>query len=415
MTSRSVSLLACGLISLMVLPVFAADWPQWRGPERDDISSETGLLESWPGGGPEVKWINRDGGLGYAGFAVVDGTVYTMGLRGDTEYLIAISASDGTEKWSQPIGKVLKNGWGDGPRSTPTVDDGHVYCIAGRGRLSCFTTGGKLVWKVEMTDLGGEVPNWGYTESPLVDGPLVVCTPGGSKGALAALDKKTGKVRWRSREFKDGAQYSSVIKAMHHGQRQYIQLTMKSVVGIDARNGKVLWEADWPGRTAVIPTPIYHDGHVYITSGYGVGCNLFKISKDNQVTEVYDDRARKVMKNHHGGVIKVGDHVYGYSDGVGWTCQNFMTGELVWNEKRELKKGCISYADGHFYCVDESSGEVVLIEASPKGWNEKGRFTLSPQTTKRNPRGRIWVHPVISDGKLYLRDQEIIICYELKS
>ncbi len=185
---------------------------------------------------------------------------------------------------------------------------------------------------------------------------------------------------------------------------------MSKVFGVDPASGKLLWQHDWPGRVAVIPTPIYHDGHVYVSSGYGVGCMLLKLGADQSVTKVYDN---KVMKNHHGGVILVGEHLYGHSDGPGWVCQKFLTGEEVWADKN-LGKGAVHYADGMLYCLDEGSGEVALVEASPKGWLEKGRFKLDPQTTQRNPQGRIWTHPVVINGRLYLRDQELIHCYDVK-
>lgn len=387
------------------------DWPQWRGPNRDDNSKETGLLKQWPAGGPKKVWMYQDGGLGYAGFSVVKGKLFTMGAREQTEYVIALDANTGKELWSAPVGGRLANKWGDGPRGTPSVDGDRVYALGGDGTLVCVKVAdGKPVWKVTMGQLGGKVPGWGYTESVLVDGNKVVCTPGGPKGTLAALDKMTGKVIWQSADWTEGAQYSSPIVADLNGKRQYIQLVMNSLAGVDASNGKVLWKSPWGGRTAVIPTPIYKDSHVYITTGYGVGCKLVKIAPDNQVSDVYEN---KVMKNHHGGVILAGDHLYGYSDGPGWICQDFKTGAEVWANK-SLGKGAIGYADGMLYCLDEGSGEVALVEASPKGWSEKGRFKLEPQTTQRSPSGRIWTHPVISNGKLYLRDQEIILCYDVK-
>ena len=192
--------------------------------------------------------------------------------------------------------------------------------------------------------------------------------------------------------------------------RQYIQLTQKTLVGIAADDGRVLWSYPWPGRIAVVPTPIFRGGKVYIACGYGVGCGLVKLV-DGTAEEVYEN---KVMKNHHGGVILVGDHLYGYSDGLGWVCQDFETGEQVWAEKKALGKGAIACADGMLYCVDEGSGEVVLIEASPEGWNEKGRFKLEPQSEYRSPSGKIWTHPTIANGKLYLRDQEIVYCFDIK-
>ncbi len=399
------------LVSTSLLP--AADWPQWRGPERTDIGSETGLLDEWPEGGPKRVWLYRNAGVGYAGPAIVDGRLYTMGTRDDVPVIFALDAKTGKEIWVQEFGtETFENGWGDGPRGTPTVDGKVLYALSGGGMLVCArTTDGKIVWQKSMGELGGKPPSWGYSESPLVDGPLVVVTPGGSKGAIAALDKKTGALRWQSKDFTDGAQYSSLIIAKHNGSRQYIQLTMKSVVGVDAQNGDVLWETDWPGRTAVIPTPIFDDGHVYITSGYGVGCSLFKIGAGNRVESVYRN---KVMKNQHGGVILLDGHLYGYSDGVGWACQEFKTGELVWNEKRAFRKGSVAYADGKLFLVDKDYGNVALIDATTKGWKERGSFKLDPQTELRKPRGKIWTHPVILDGLMYLRDQDLIYCYDVK-
>ncbi len=388
------------------------DWPQWRGPNRNDISTETGLLKSWPDDGPKRVWLFRDAGIGYSGPAVVDGTVYTMGGRGRTEHVIAIG-DKGKELWSAEVGELLSNGWGDGPRGTPSVDGRVLYALGGRGDLVCVSRSkGTVIWRRAMKDFGGRTPGWGYTESLLVDGNLVVCTPGGRKGAIVALDKRTGKRVWQSEKFSDRAQYSSIIAAEHNGVRQYIQLTMESVAGVAAKDGRLLWRAEWPGRTAVIPTPIFHDGHVYVTSGYGVGCKLLKIGKRNAVEEVYFNR---VMKNHHGGVVLLDGHIYGYSDGNGWTCQDFKTGDQVWSEKRELGKGCLTYADGRFYCVDERDGTVALVEATTRGYREHGRFRLSPLSDRRSPRGRIWTHPVISGGKLYLRDQELLFCYDVSS
>jgi len=407
-------LLVCLFIALISSAAFAAaNWPQWRGPDRTDVSKETGLLKKWPEGGPKVVWLNKDAGLGYSGYAIVGDTLYTMGARGG-EQLIAVNVKDRSEKWKADIGPVYGNKWGDGPRGTPTVDaaGGHVYTLGGQGNLICAALAdGKVVWKKTMKELGGGTPGWGYCESVLVDGDQVVCTPGGSKGAIAALNKKTGEVIWQSTEFTDGAQYASIIAADHNGARQYIQLTMKSIVGIDAKTGKQLWKTGFPGATAVIPTPIFNDGHVYVAAGYGAGCKMVKIEEGNKVTEVY---ANKNMTNHHGGVVLIGDHVYGYSDGKGWVCQNFKTGDMVWNDK-SLGKGAITYADGMLYLIDEGSGNVALIEASPEGYKEASRFKLTPQTKQRSPSGRIWTHPVVTDGKLYLRDQELLFCFDVSS
>jgi outer membrane protein assembly factor BamB len=388
------------------------DWPQWRGPDRSDVSKESGLLKTWPASGPKRVWLYENAGNGYSGPAVSKGNLFTLGTRDGNEILLVLDAATGKEVLVAKIGAILDNDWGDGPRGTPTVDGDRVYAMSGRGDLVCMKIAdGKILWNISMTKLGGERPKWGYTESVLIDDQQVVCTPGGSKGAVAALDKLTGKVRWQSKEFTDPAHYSSIVPAQINGTAQYVQRTEKSVVGISPRDGKLLWETSFPGRTAVIPTPIVRGNEVYVTAGYGAGCKLVRIGPGNEVTLVYEN---KVMKNHHGGTVLVGDHVYGFSDENGWTCQDFRTGEAVWKHKG-LGKGAIGYADGMLYCVEESSGNVVLAEASPKGWSEKGRFKLDPQTKIRSARGRIWTHPVISNGKLYLRDQDLIYSYDVKA
>ncbi|MBC8353940.1 MAG: PQQ-like beta-propeller repeat protein [Planctomycetes bacterium] len=390
----------------------AADWPQWQGLDRTNVSQETGLLKSWPEGGPEKVWVARDAGLGYAGMAVVGDAIYTLGSRGDKEFLIALNVSDGSEMWSTAIGELLTNNWGDGPRSTPTVVGRMVYALSGTGTMVCAgADDGNIVWQVSATDFGGKKPGWGYCESVLVDGDKVVWTPGGKQGAVVALDRKTGDKVWQSSQLTDGAQYASITVAEHGGRRQYIQLVQKQLFGLDAASGDLLWQSDWGGRTAVVPTPIFHDGQVYISSGYGAGCKLVKLSDSNEATEVY---ANQNMKNHHGGVLRLGDHLYGYSDGVGWLCQDFATGEMVWRERKALGKGCLTYADGRLYLVEERRGDVVLIDASSKGWNERGRFSLDPQTEQRKPSGKIWTHPTIANGRLYLRDQDVVISYDIR-
>ena len=396
---------------------FADDWPQWQGPHRDCTTNETGLLNSWPEGGPERVWLFENCGSGYAGFSVVGDKLFTMAGRDGKCQLIALNANTGKELWSVDLGPMLENDWGDGPRSTPTVENGLVYALAGKGTLACVRAqNGSEIWRTNLVDgLKGTEPNWGYAESVLLDGDLLVCTPGGKDGAIAALEKATGKVRWRATELDDTAHYSSIIRAEINGQPQYVQLFEKRLVGVSADDGKLLWQSEFPGRVAVIPTPIVHGNKVFATAGYGAGCKLLEISPDNQVTEAYDEKTRKRMKNHHGGVIRLGDYLYGHSDDVGWICMDFATGEQKWREREVFSKGSIAYADGMFYCLSEDDGEVVLIDASPEGWQEHGRFTLDPQTTIRSDRGKIWTHPVVANGKLYLRDQDLVYCYDVKA
>ena len=389
------------------------DWPGWQGPNRDAVSTETGLLKEWPEGGPRRVWLFSKAGKGYSGPAIVDGRLFIMGTEGSgeatREVLFALDAAKGTPIWKAPIGDLLTNNWGDGPRGTPTVDGNRVYAMSGRGDLVCVRAkDGHIEWRRSMTeDFDGRRPNWGYTESVLVDGDLVICCPGGKKAPVVALDKETGEERWRAKGVDSKVHYASVIKI--NDPPTYVKLTMSEVVGIDPSNGNIRWKVEFPGRTAVIPTPVYHDGHLFITAGYGVGCKLIRVKGDS-AEEVYFN---KVMKNHHGGVLRIGRHIYGYSDQGGWTCLDMLTGKAVWRERKALGKGAVTYADGRLYCLEERSGTVALVAATPHGWKEFGRFKLEPQSSIRSPRGKIWTHPVIANGKLYLRDQEYIYCYDI--
>ncbi len=394
----------------------ASDWPQWRGPRRDGISTETGLKKDWPAGGPTLAWKTTGLGAAYSSVAVAGDKVLTQGEKGEIAIVFALSRKDGKELWSANLGKGGAPGWGgfQGPRSTPTVDGDRVYALGQYGELVCLNAkDGKEVWRRDyVKDFGGGIPEWGFSESVLVDGDNLICTPGGSPGTLVALEKKTGKEVWRSKDFSDPAHYSSVIVAEIDGVRQYIQLTERNLAGVAAKDGKVLWKAPRKGATAVVPTPIYNDNHVYVTSGYGIGCNLFKITKETggfKAAEVFGNN--KVMVNHHGGVILIGDHVYGHSDSKGWTCQEFKTGKVVWQEKSKLGKGSVVFADGRLYCRQEDSkGTIAIIEASPAGWKEHGRFD-QPDRSEKNS----WAHPVVSDGKLYIRDQDMLLSFDVKA
>jgi hypothetical protein len=325
-----------------------------------------------------------------------------------------VDANSGKQKWRTVVGARPQNGWGDGPRSTPTVDGDRVYALGGRGDLLCASTkDGKKMWSTSLVgDHGGKIQQWGFTESVLVKGDRVYCTPGGAQGTMLALDKMTGKEVWQTTEWTDEAQYASILPISHNSAEQLVQFTQKTLAGVDAKDGKVLWQTPFPGRTAVIPTPIFRDGKVYVSAGYGVGCLMVNLGPENNVTPVYQNTN---MENHHGGVVLVGDALYGHSNKGGWTCQDWKTGEVKWAERGKLGKGAIHCADGMLYLLDEKKGEVVLIEASPNGWNEKGRFILAPLSSQRNPKGGIWVHPVVSNGRLYLRDQEIVYCFNVKA
>lgn len=393
----------------------AADWSQWRGPHRDGICQETGLLQSWPEGGPSQLWTTRDLGGGYSTPSFAHGLIYGMGYVGDDEVVWALNEKTGTLEWQTRTQAADRGvGYPEGPRCTPTVDGDLLFTLGAGGNLACLDSKtGKLIWQQELTkDFGGKMMSgWGFSESPLVDGEQVVCTPGGPKGTVAACAKRTGNLLWQSSEITDDAAYSSLVIAEFGGVRQYVQITDRSVFGVAAKDGKLLWRADRAGRTAVIPTPIVHEDLVYVTSGYGVGCNLFKVSSADGRFSVEEVYANKVMKNHHGGVVLLDGYLYGYSDGGGWVCQNLKSGEMVWNEKGELGKGAITYADQRLYLRDEGRrGTVALIEATPEGYREHGRFDQPERSSKNS-----WPHPVIHDGRLYLRDQDVLLCYDVRA
>ncbi len=389
------------------------DWPQWRGPARDGVSPDTGLLAQWPAGGPKLIWTARDLGGGYGGPSVVAGRIYGMGYRDTDEVVWALNAPDGKELWSTKLGQAnRKMGYAEGPRCTPTVDGSLCFVLGGGGNLACLeTASGRLVWQKDLVKEHGAVmmSGWGFSESPLVDGDLVVCTPGGAQGTMLALNKKTGQKLWQSAEIQDKAAYSSIVVASLAGVRQYVQLTDAHVFGADPASGKVLWKAERKGRTAVVPTPIIRGDVVYVTSGYAVGCHAFRISKAGSGLQAEPVYANKEMVNHHGGVVLLGDHLYGYSDGKGWVCQEFQTGTSAWRERSKLGKGAISCADGHLYLRQEDGpGTMVLIEATPRGFVEKGRFDQPDRSDKNS-----WPHPVIVGGRLYLRDQGVLLCYDV--
>jgi len=408
------------LISTLCL---AGDWSQWRGPDRDGLSPETGLLQNWPADGPALLWKATGLGEGFSSVAVVGDRIFTTGDKARVCYVHGLNRADGKVLWSTEIGRAGAPGWGNfaGPRGTPTIDGdllfvmgqyGELLFVMGQyGELVCLrTTDGAKVWEKHMVkDFGGKVPEWGYSESVLVDGDQVICTPGGSKGAIVALDKRTGNLLWQTGDFKDPAHYSSLVCAEITGMKQYVQLTAESVVGV-APNGVVLWRAERRGRTAVIPTPIVKGDQIYVTSGYGVGSNLFEVTRTGATFQARQVYAERSMANHHGGALRVGQYIYGYCDARGWVCQEMATGELKWAEKQQTGKGSLTYADGRLYLRAEDNGIVGLIEATPDGYKETGRF-VQPGFGKP----KTWPHPVVAGKKLYLRDQDQLLCYDVQA
>ena len=409
MTSTKPLEISAALTLLLAMggPSLADDWAQWRGPNRDGMSSESGLLSQWPDDGPALSWRATGLGIGYSSVAVSEGRIYTLGDLGDGNFVIAVSESDGSLAWKTRIGPSGGHKKFKGPRSTPTVDGDQVFVLNQHSDLVCLDKqSGDELWSRNLVEeFGGTMMSgWKYSESPLVDGDRVICTPGGTSGALLALDRKSGKKIWQSGEWTDEAGYSSVIIATIHGKRQYVQLTGASVAGVDPDSGELIWKAKRAGKTAVVATPVVKDDVVFVTSAYSIGCNAFRIGKDGSTEELY---ANTNISNHHGGVILFGQHVFGSSGGT-FRCLDLESGDLSFNE-RSVGKGATVYADGHFYLRSEK-GPVALMEATTEGLKETGRFKQPDRSDQQ-----AWAHPVVANGKLYLRDQDLLLCYDVRA
>lgn len=448
-------------VVLMVLACssMAADWPQWRGPNREGKSADTGLLKQWPENGPPLAWRVDTLGGGYSAPSIAAGRIFGMSNRGDKEVVWALSEKDGSEIWVAPLGPAFQqqpSQGKEGPACTPTVDGERLYVEGLAGTVACLQVkDGKIVWQRSLTeDFGGRRPMWSYRESPLVDGEKVIVTPGGADAIMVALNKLSGQTIWKARMPDSpsaspanpggpggaggrggdrggpggfggfggfgggaGAAYASPIMVDFDGQRQYVQLTARALIGIAASDGTFLWRYDKPAnRMGIIcSTPLHHDGMVFASSAYGAGGGLVKLSKDAdgavKAEEVY---ATIEMQNHHGGMILLDGYLYGATggnEGGALACLDFKTGKVLWDQRQtgqRRAKGSLALADGLLYYRMED-GTLILIEPDPKQYTERSRFQQPDRSELP-----AWPHPVIANGKLYLRDQDVLLCYNVK-
>ena len=411
----------------LALPASAADpcWPQWRGPNRDGKAVGEEIRTDWEANPPKLLWGIEGIGNGYASLAIVDGRLYTTGEVGEQETVTAVDLASRKVLWQTPVSSKAKQGnpgWA-GSRSTPTIDGDRAYVVMAEGGIACLDAGtGKIKWKKSFkSDFGSGDQAWGYAESPLVDGNQVVVSPGSDKALMIALDKMTGDQVWTTpypevgEAGKKESGYSSAVVSNGGGVKQYVRLAGKGAVGVRAKDGKLLWSYNKvANKTAVIPTPLVDGDHVFVSSGYGTGAALLKLSKSGdgvKADEVYF-LGPSEFQNHHGQMVLHEGHVYaGRGHGEGFpACVELATGKLVWGDKLRgagKKSAAVTFVDGHVLFRYEQDGVVALVEATPEEYRLKGTFT--PEYTE----GNNWAHPVVCGGTLYLRQKDRLMAYDV--
>ena len=386
-----------------------ADWPQWRGPDRDGLSKESGLLKQWPASGPPVVWSAANLGAGYGSISVSGDRIFIQGMKGRDSIVSVLNRADGKGVWSKILGPALDNDQGPGPRGTPTVDGDRVYVLTENGDLACLRAlDGTMLWQRNiLRDFGAQNIPWLISESPLIDGSNVIVTPGGRNAGMAALDKMTGKTVWTSKDLSDEAGHASVIAGDVQGVRTFMTLTGEAGVGVRASDGKLMWRYTAVANgTANVATPIFSDNKVFYTSDYGTGGALLGLTAQNGEVKAQPIYSTREMQNHHGGVVLVNGYLYGYNNSI-LTSLEFTTGKVMWRN-RSVGKGSLTYADGDLYLLGEDN-IVGLAEASPTGYREKGRFPIADQGWPS------WAHPVVSGGRLYIRNQGTLSSYDIRA
>ena len=398
-----------GVLASAACPASADDWNQFGGPERDNRSTDEGLLRQWPEEGPRLVGTATNLGIGYSSVSLADGAVLTMGSRGDDEMVICLDEKSLAERWAVRIGATRPDGMGPGPRGTPTIVGDAVYALGANGDLACLALAdGRVRWSGNvLANSGATNITWGISESPLVDGGRVIVTPGGQGATMVAVDAKSGRLVWKTAvPGNPQAGYSSIIVVETGGLRHYVNFVHTGVIGVRADTGQFLWGNDASANgTANCSSPVAWRGNVFSASGYGKGGALVRLVGDRRGVVASLAYATKYLKSHHGGLVVDGDHVYGTDEGL-LTCLDLKSGTVAW-QNRSVGKGAVVWADGLLVLRSEE-GAVALVECSPRGYVEKGRFT--PANRSDRP---AWPHPVIANGKLWLRDQESLAVYEV--
>lgn len=401
------ALAVAGVIGGQSTPV--ADWPQWRGPDRTGISKESGLLKQWPSTGPPRVWQISNLGSGYGSLAIKGDRIFVQSLIGRQSTVASLNRADGKILWSRVVGAGGNNDRGSGPRGTPTVDGDRLYVLTETGDLACVRAqDGVVLWQRNiLKDFGGRNIEWLISESPLIDGNKVIVTPGGRGAGVVALDKMSGQTVWTSKELNDEAGYSSAIVADVQGVRTVMTLTSSAGVGIRASDGKLMWRYTRAANsTASITTPVFSDNKVFYSSAYDTGGALLALNAQAGEVRAQEIYFTREMQNHHGGVVLVNGYLYGFNNSI-LTCLEFATGKMMWRD-RSVGKGSLTWVDGDLYILSENN-VVGLAEASPTGYREKGRFQIADQGLPS------WAHPVVSGGRLYIRNQSTLASYDIRA
>ena len=403
-------LIAVAVLLLSVSVACGQDWPQWKGPHSNNHSLCTGLIDRIPEGGPKLLWKIDTLGAGYSNLCFFGDRMYTMGDFGDQSFALALDRKTGKEIWRTPIGRAGGGGGYNGPCGSPACDGETVYVM---NQFSDFVAldakEGKIRWQknTEREFGGAKMNRWSFAMSPLLDGDKIVIPIGGNGGTLAAFDK-SGKLLWRTAELADAAAYTSVVPVEIGGVRQYLLLTGQSIVGISPVDGKILWGANFPGQTAVCSDPVLVGDVVMAACSYGVGAVFYRISKDGNNFTAFDFNGDRQLQSHHGGIIGLGDHFYFLSNNQ-MTCVEAKTGKVVWSD-RSIGKGSAAFADGKLFLRSErGDGTLAMIEATPTGYKELGRFDQPDRSDKNS-----WTYPLIVDQRLFLRDQNVLLCYDVR-
>jgi outer membrane protein assembly factor BamB len=405
MTLRS----ALTLVFALGTTAMAADWPQWHGPDRNGLSSETGLLQKWPAAGPPQTWSMSSLGAGYGSVAIKGDRIFVQGAKGNQSVIYVLNRADGKGIWSKTLGPAGTDERGSGPRGTPTVDSDRTYVLTEQGDLWCLKVAdGSALWHRNiLSDFSGRQIPWLISESPLVDGNNVIVTPGGPRAGMVALEKMTGKTIWASQQLSDEAGYASPIAADVGGVRVVMTLTSSAGVGVRASDGKLMWRFQPVANgTANVATPVFHENKVFYTSAYGTGGALLGLTAQNGEVGAQQIYFTREMQNHHGGVVLVNGYLYGFNNAI-LACLEFGTGRLQWRD-RSVGKGSLTYADGNLYILSEDN-VMGLAAAVPSGYQERGRFRIPDQGLPS------WAHPVVSGGVLYIRNQTTLTAYDIRA